>query len=64
MDFDDLPVRKDTPLTAVEREDLSTISKEELEARIARLKAEISRTETEMAKKDASRAAADAFFKR
>ena len=63
MDFDDLPVRKNTPLTAVEKEDLSTISKEELEERVERLNAEIARTEAEIVAKKASHAAADAFFK-
>lgn len=63
MDFDDLPVKKDTPLTAVEKEDLSTISADELSERVARLKAEINRTEAEIQAKQASKAAADAFFK-
>ncbi len=63
MDFDDLPVKKATPLTAVEKEDLSTISADELTERVLRLKAEITRTETEIRAKQASKAAADAFFK-
>lgn len=63
MDFDDLPVKKDTPLTAVEKEDLSTISADELADRVDRLKAEITRTEAEIQAKNASKAAADAFFK-
>ncbi|WP_417458054.1 DUF1192 domain-containing protein [Kordiimonas sp.] len=63
MDFDDLPVKKDTPLTAVEREDLSTISAEELELRVERLEAEIDRTQKEIKAKKASREAANAFFK-
>jgi len=63
MDFDDLPVKKDTPLTAVEKEDLSTISADELTERVERLKAEIVRTETEIQAKQASKTAADAFFK-
>lgn len=63
MDFDDLPVKKDTPLTAVEKEDLSTISVDELEDRVERLKAEIARTEGEINAKGSSRAAAEAFFK-
>lgn len=63
MDFDDLPVKKATPLTAVEKEDLSTISADELTERVVRLKAEITRTETEIRAKQASKAAADAFFK-
>lgn len=63
MDFDDLPVKKATPLTAVEKEDLSTISADELTERVVRLKAEITRTEAEIRAKQASKAAADAFFK-
>ncbi len=63
MDFDDLPVKKDTPLTAVEKEDLSTISADELTDRVDRLKAEIIRTEAEIRAKQASKTAADAFFK-
>lgn len=63
MDFDDLPIKKDTPLTAVEKEDLSTISKEELEERVVRLEAEITRTKAEIGAKFASKAAAEAFFK-
>lgn len=63
MDLDDLLRKKTGPLTDLETEDLSTISVEELEDRISRLKAEIVRTETEITAKQASRAAADAFFK-
>lgn len=63
MDFDDLPVKKDTPVSAVEKEDLSTISVEELEERIERLSAEIDRTKAEVANKQSSRNAAEAFFK-
>ena len=63
MDFDDRPVKKDSPLTAVEREDLSTVSAEELEERVERLLAEVDRTHKEIKAKKASRAAADAFFK-
>ena len=63
MDFDDLPIKKDSPLTAVEKEDLSTISAEELQERVLRLQAEIARTEAEIKAKGASKAAAEAFFK-
>lgn len=63
MDFDDLPVKKDSPLTAVEKEDLSTISAEELQERVLRLQSEIARTEAEIKAKGASKAAAEAFFK-
>ncbi|MEX0298538.1 MAG: DUF1192 family protein [Kordiimonas sp.] len=63
MDFDDLPTKKNTPITEVEREDLSTISVEELEERVERLNAEIERTKTEIKAKKGSRSAAEAFFK-
>ncbi len=63
MDLDDLPRKKTGPLTDLEKEDLSTISADELEERIERLKAEIERTGEEIKAKQASRAAADAFFK-
>lgn len=45
-------------------EDLSTLSAEEIGARIASLRAEIARLEAELSSKDASKAAADAFFRR
>lgn len=63
MDIDDLPTKKTGPLTDLEREDLSTISADELRERVARLEAEISRTKQEIDSKLASKAAADAFFK-
>ena len=63
MDFDDLPVKKPSPLTDVEKEDLSTTSAEHLQERVDRLLAEIERTKLEIGSKQASRAAADAFFK-
>lgn len=63
MDFDDLPTKKPSPLTDVEKEDLSTISADELEERVTRLEAEIERTKAEITAKKSSRAAADAFFK-
>ncbi len=43
--------------------DLSRLSVDEIEARIAALKAEIARLETALQAKRASRAAADAAFK-
>lgn len=63
MDFDDLPIKKNTPVTEVEKEDLSTISVEELQERVARLNAEITRTQAEIEAKQGSRNAAEAFFK-
>lgn len=63
MDLDDLPRKQSGPLKDLEREDLSTISVEELEERVERLQEEIGRTQQEIQSKQASRAAADAFFK-
>ncbi len=62
MDLDDLPTKKTGPLADLEKEDLSTISADELGERVDRLKAEIERTNREIDAKQASRAAADAFF--
>ncbi|WP_353182584.1 DUF1192 domain-containing protein [Bosea sp. (in: a-proteobacteria)] len=45
-------------------QDLSTLSLEEIEERIAALRAEIERLTEARAGKSASRAAADAFFRR
>lgn len=45
-------------------QDLSTLSLEEIEERIAALKAEIERLTQARASKSASRAAADAFFRK
>lgn len=63
MDFDDLPIKKDSPVTDVETEDLSTMSIEQLEERVSRLEAEITRTKDEIKAKQASKNAAEAFFK-
>lgn len=63
MDDDDLPLKKDSPLTLVSKEDLSEWSAFELKARIQVLTDEIKRTEVEIKEKSASRAAAEAFFK-
>ncbi len=62
MNFDDAPVKKDTPLTAVETEDLSTISIDELQDRVTRLAQEITRTKAEINAKGSSRTTAEAFF--
>ncbi len=63
MDIDDEPRKKTGPLSDVEKEDLSTISADELAERVQRLESEIDRTKAEIQAKTASRAAADAFFK-
>jgi len=63
MDFDDLPIKKDTPIIGVEKEDLSTVSVDQLEERVVRLTVEIDRTKKEIVAKQASKTAAEAFFK-
>ena len=58
---DDQP--KKTPLWQI-GQDLSQLSRGELEKAVDMLKVEIARIETEMTSKSASRDAAEAFFKR
>ena len=60
--FDETPVER--PKAHVIGEDLSTLSLEELEHRVALLEAEIDRLKAAHAAKSASRVAAAAFFKR
>ena len=62
MDMDDLPLKKDDAVTAVEKEDLSTLGVEELGERAERLKAEIERTLAIRDAKKAGMAAAEAVF--
>lgn len=59
-DDDDRPQRK---IAHEIGQDLSLLSVEDLEARIAALEAEIARLKADAAKKRASRDAANAFFK-
>ena len=61
MDFDDLSP-KSTSIIAI-GEDISTLSVEELDKRIADLRAEIVRVEDERALKYARQQAANAMFK-
>jgi len=63
MDLDDDRPAPDAPLDALEREDLSELSKDELESRIARLKAEQARAEEMLASKSAHASAAETLFK-
>lgn len=63
MDLDDLPKKKDTPVDALEAENLDDYSVDELKERIKVLKREIERTEQDLKAKDASKAAAEAVFK-
>jgi uncharacterized small protein (DUF1192 family) len=62
MDWDDLKP-KPTPSVTL-REDLTTLSVAELEARIAALQGEIERVKTELGAKKAHEAAAGQIFKR
>lgn len=60
--FDELPKKK--PTSHEIGQDLSAVSVEELNARIALLRSEIERIETERAKKEKAKSAADDIFKR
>lgn len=65
MDSDEnLPLRRDDPLTLLVRQDLDPLSVDELEARITALKAEITRCEGKIAFATTHRSAADALFKK
>lgn len=61
---ENLPLRRDDPLTLLVRQDLDPLSVNELEARIAALKAEIARCEGKIAFATRHRSAADALFKK
>ena len=63
MEPDDFTAKKTDALQALEGEDLSTLSMDELEDRAARLGAEIHRAEVMATRKRASKDAADAIFK-
>ena len=63
IDIDELAPRKPKP-QAVLGEDLSAMSADELEARIASLEAEIARSREALRSRTATKNAADAFFKR
>lgn len=60
---DDLPVKKTDNLSALEAEDLTSHSIEELQERAERLRAEIERTDKMRAGKESGRAAAENLFK-
>lgn len=64
MDIDDLPKKKERPVDILESEKLDNLSIDELQERIKVLKREIERTEAMLKEKDASKAAAEAVFKR
>lgn len=63
IDPDELLPRKTKPETVI-GEDLSTLSVEELEARIAALEGEIVRTKEALQAKVATKSAAEGVFKR
>lgn len=60
--FDDEPARKSGPHEI--GQDLSKLSRDELQARIDMLRGEIARIETELRSKGATRSAAEALFRR
>ncbi len=60
---ENLPLRRDDPLTNLVRQDLDPLSVAELEERIAALKTEIGRCESKIAFATRHRSAADALFK-
>jgi uncharacterized small protein (DUF1192 family) len=65
MDSDEnLPLRRDDPLTQLARQDLDPLSVEELDARVAALEAEIERIRRHRERAVNHRASADALFKR
>ena len=61
---DDLPTRKDDPVSLLARQDLDPLSVAELEARIAALEAEVARSRQKIETAVNHRASADALFSR
>lgn len=65
MDIDEnLPLRRDDPLSKLVQQDIDSLSVAELEARIAALKSEIVRCEGKIAFASRHRSVADALFKK
>ena len=65
MDSDEnLPLRRDDPLTQLARQDLDPLSVEELDARVAALEEEIARIKRHKTRAVNHRASAEALFKR
>jgi len=60
---DDMPARRDDPLSLLRGEDLDPLSIAELEARISALHAEIARCEAKKQAASSHRQAADGLFK-
>ncbi|MGB5077059.1 MAG: DUF1192 domain-containing protein [Sphingorhabdus sp.] len=61
---ENLPLRRDDPLTNLVRQDIDALSVRELEQRIAALRTEIGRCEGKIAFATRHRSAADALFKK
>jgi uncharacterized small protein (DUF1192 family) len=64
MENDDLPKRKDDPLTMATREDLDRLSVEELRERLVMLEGEIKRVSTKLEGATSFKSAAAALFKK
>lgn len=65
MEIDEnLPLRRDDPLTNLVKQDIDALSVAELEARITVLKSEIVRCEGKIAFASKHRSVADALFKK
>jgi uncharacterized small protein (DUF1192 family) len=63
MDLDELlPRRKNDPLAELVREDLTPLSRDELEERIRTMEAEITRTRAQLDAAGSVRSNADALF--
>ncbi|MBB5518584.1 DUF1192 domain-containing protein [Amphiplicatus metriothermophilus] len=63
MDFDEPQETPDLTLKSLKKQDLSTLSVDDLEERIASLKAEIARCEAALGARGSTRAAAEKMFK-
>lgn len=63
MDFDEPQEAPDLTLKLLKKQDLSTLSADDLEERIASLKAEIARCEAALGERGSTRAAAEKLFK-
>jgi uncharacterized small protein (DUF1192 family) len=61
---DELPTRKDDPVSLLARQDLDPLSVAELEARIAALEGEVARCRQKIEAAVNHRASADALFRR
>lgn len=64
MDFDEPKETPDLTLSRIGKQDLYSMSVDDLEERIASLKAEIARCEKALGERGSTRAAAEQFFKK